>query len=67
MSLNGVLEEGFIRKYRELLDAEDGAFDELEHAVEDGDRQHYELDLTVWRETVAKRIAFLERQGLALT
>lgn len=67
MSPNGVLDEGFIRRYRELLDAEDGAFDELEHAVEDGDRQHYELDLAVWRETVAKRVAFLERHDLVLT
>ena len=33
-----VLDEGFFRRYRELLDAEDVAFDELEHAYEEGDR-----------------------------
>jgi hypothetical protein len=33
-----VIDEGFFRRYRELLDAEDAAFDELEHAYEDGDR-----------------------------
>ena len=42
--MNGVVDDGFLRRYRELLDAEDAAFDELEHAVEEGDREHYELD-----------------------
>ena len=46
---NGVVDEGFLRRYRELLDAEDAAFDELEHAVEDGDRAHYEIDLDAWK------------------
>lgn len=62
---NGVVDDGFLRRYRELLDAEDAAFDELEHAVEEGDREHYELDFAAWRETVAKRLAFLDRHGLA--
>ena len=35
---NGVVDEGFLQRYRQLLDAEDTAFDELEHAYEDGDR-----------------------------
>ena len=38
MSEAGHLDEGFFRRYRELLDAEDAAFDELEHAYEEGDR-----------------------------
>ncbi len=38
---NGVVDEGFMRRYRQLLDAEDTAFDELEHAYEDGDRAHF--------------------------
>ncbi len=59
-----VLDDGFLRRYRELLDAEDAAFDELEHAVEEGDREHYELDLGSWRETVARRLAFLDRHDL---
>jgi hypothetical protein len=63
--MNGVIDDGFLRRYRELLDAEDAAFDELEHAVEEGDRAHYELDLESWKSTVAKRSAFLERHGYA--
>jgi len=62
---NGVVDDGFLRRYRELLDAEDAAFDELEHAVEDGDREHYELDFSTWKQTVVRRLAFLERQGLS--
>jgi hypothetical protein len=65
LDANGVIDDGFLRRYRELLDAEDAAFDELEHAVEEGDRAHYELDLESWKSTVAKRMAFLDRQGLA--
>ena len=37
-----VVDEGFLRRYRELLDQEAAAFDELEHSYEDGDRAHYE-------------------------
>jgi hypothetical protein len=62
--LNGVVDDGFLRRYRELLDAEDAAFDELEHAVEEGDREHYELDLATWKETVARRLSFLDRHDL---
>ena len=62
--VNGVIDDGFLNRYRELLDAESTAFDELEHAVEDGDREHYELDFASWKETVARRSAFLERYDL---
>ena len=62
---NGVIDDAFMRKYRELLDAEDTAFDELEHAYEEGDRSHFELDLGVWKTSVERRLAFLERHGLA--
>ena len=62
--MNGVIDDGFLNRYRELLDAESAAFDELEHAVEEGDREHYELDFATWKETVARRIAFLERHDL---
>ena len=44
-----MIDEGFFRRYRELLDAEDAAFDELEHAYEDGDRAHWDEDLDAWR------------------
>ncbi|HEX9467164.1 MAG TPA: hypothetical protein VGA11_02025 [Acidimicrobiia bacterium] len=58
------IDEGFFRRYRELLDAEDTAFDELEHAYEDGDRMHYDRDLAAWRVVVERRVTFLERHGL---
>jgi hypothetical protein len=60
---NGGVDDHFFRRYRELLDAEDSAFDELEHAYEDGDREHFEHDLAQWRTAFAKRATFLERHG----
>jgi hypothetical protein len=62
---DGHIDEGFLRRYRELLDAEDAAFDELEHAYEDGDRATFEQDLGTWRSTLDRRRAFLERHGFA--
>ena len=59
------IDEAFFRRYRELLDAEDTAFDELEHAYEDGNRQHFEQELSQWRIVVERRHGFLERQGFA--
>jgi hypothetical protein len=64
--VNGVFDESFLHKYRLLLDAEDIAFDELEHAYEDGDRSHFESDLSEWKSIVGRRLAFLERHGLAI-
>ena len=64
MSEAGHLDEGFFRRYRELLDAEDAAFDELEHAYEEGDRALFEQDLSNWRSTVERRRLFLERHHL---
>jgi len=65
MSEAGHLDEGFFRRYRELLDAEDAAFDELEHAYEEGDRALFEQDLSHWRTTLERRHAFLERHSIA--
>jgi hypothetical protein len=62
---NGVVDEGFLRRYRQLLDAEDAAFDELEHAYEDGDRAHYDHDFAQWQAIVERRLGFLERHGLS--
>ncbi|MET0628942.1 MAG: hypothetical protein ABW033_10845 [Acidimicrobiia bacterium] len=56
-----LIDEGFFRRYRALLDAEDTAFDELEHAYEAGARADFEADLTMWRLSVERRSAFLER------
>ena len=61
MSEAGHLDEGFFRRYRALLDAEDAAFDELEHAYEEGDRGRFEQDLANWRSVVDRRVLFLER------
>jgi hypothetical protein len=56
--------EAFFRRYRELLDAEDATFDELEHAYEDGDRAHWSDDYTAWKAAVERRVAFLVREGI---
>ena len=64
MTVPGVLDDQALRRYRELLDAEDAAFDELEHAYEEGDRAHFEDDLSAWRDTLARKLAFLRRMGI---
>ena len=59
------VDDHFFRRYRALLDAEDCAFDELEHAYEDGDRGAFESDLTAWRTAVTRREVFLEVNGFS--
>ena len=59
-----LIDEGFFRRYRDLLDAENAAFDELEHAYEEGNRAKYEADFSEWRVLVERRSAFLERRGI---
>jgi hypothetical protein len=59
------VDDHFFRRYRELLDAEDNAFDELEHAYEDGDRATFEIDLVAWRSAILRRESFLETHGLS--
>jgi hypothetical protein len=59
-----VIDEGFFRRYRQLLDDEGSAFDELEHAYEDGDRANFEKDLEQWRKVVDQRRAFLDRHDI---
>jgi hypothetical protein len=58
------ISDHFLLKYRELLDAEDEAFDELEHAYEDGDRAHFDADLSAWRAAVERKLSYLHRLGL---
>ena len=60
------IDDHFLLKYRQLLDAEDAAFDELEHACEEGNRSEFDEDLTVWQSTLAKRITFLKQAGMEL-
>ena len=61
------VDDHFFRRYRQLLDAEDAAFDELEHAYEDGDRATFESDLVAWRSAIVRRESFLETHGLSAT
>jgi len=58
------VDDHFFRRYRALLDAEDCAFDELEHAYEDGDRAAFESDLAAWRAAACRRETFLEVNGV---
>jgi hypothetical protein len=64
VSLSEVVDEHFLSRYRALLDAEDKAFDELEHAFEDGDRFSYEADLAEWRSAVQSKLDYLHRLGV---
>jgi hypothetical protein len=66
VALEEVVNEGFLSRYRALLDAEDSAFDELEHAYEDGDREHFLADLATWSTAIQRRWAFLARAGVPL-
>lgn len=61
----GAVDDHFFRRYRSLLDAEDSAFDELEHAYEDGDRASFESDLAVWHGAIERRTSFLATLGLS--
>ena len=62
---DGNVDDHFFRRYRQLLDAEDLAFDELEHAYEDGDRASFEIDLVAWHVAIERRATFLEHHGLS--
>jgi hypothetical protein len=63
----GAVDDHFFSRYRSLLDAEDAAFDELEHAYEDGDRASFECDLAVWHSAIERRTSFLASHGLSFS
>ncbi len=65
-AMTGVLDDQALLRYRQLLDAEDAAFDDLEHASEDGDRSHYEEDMSAWLNALERKLAFLSHLGLEL-
>ena len=65
MAVGSSVDDHFFLRYRALLDAEDAAFDELEHAYEDGDRASFELDLEAWHSAIKRRTTFLESHGFA--
>ena len=64
MTLAEVIDDHFLRRYRELLDAEDAAFDELQHAYEEGDRAHFDADLATWKSAIERKLAYLHRLGI---
>jgi hypothetical protein len=64
VTLAEVIDEHFLARYRALLDAEDTAFDELEHAYEEGDRAHWEADLAAWKQAHQRRLDYLARHNL---
>jgi hypothetical protein len=64
VALDEVVNEHFLARYRALLDEEDAAFDELEHAFEDGDRELFTADLTAWHEAISRRLHYLQRHGV---
>ena len=66
MTLAEVIDDHFLAKYRALLDAEDVAFDELQHAFEEGDRAHFETDLKLWEDAIQRKLAYLQRLGVDL-
>jgi hypothetical protein len=66
VALAEVIDEHVLRRYRELLDAEDAAFDELEHAYEDGDRDQFDADVAAWRDAIERRLAYLRRLGIEI-
>lgn len=64
MSVPGILDDHQMFRYRELLDAEETAFDELEHAYEDGDRERYATALAGWRLSWEAKSEFLLRNDV---
>ncbi len=64
MTLTEVIDDHVLARYRALADAESAAFDELEHAYEDGDRSHFELDLGAWLKAIGDKTSFLRQLGV---
>jgi hypothetical protein len=58
------IDDHFLLKYRALLDAEDLAFDELEHACEEGDRTQFDKDMIDWQNALEHKLVFLANAGL---
>jgi len=64
VALDGVIDEHFLMRYRTLRDEEAAAFEGLEHAFEDGDRDRFVVDLEAWTDAIGRKIAYLRRKGL---
>ncbi|GAC1588457.1 MAG: hypothetical protein NVS3B21_04220 [Acidimicrobiales bacterium] len=67
MTLAEVIDEHFLARYRALLDAEDAAFDELEHAYEEGDRANWDADISAWRAAIEARMTYLASHEIDLS
>ncbi|MGH9061688.1 MAG: hypothetical protein ACRDZY_19575 [Acidimicrobiales bacterium] len=66
VTLTGI-DDHVLARYRALLDAEDAAFDELEHAYEDGYRGHFEADLDTWRCAIEAKLSYLRHMGISIS
>ena len=66
VTVAGVLDDQALIRYRELLDEENAAFDELEHAYEEGDRIHFDDELRAWHDALARKLSFLHRIGMEI-
>jgi hypothetical protein len=64
VALAEVIDDHFLTRYRALLDAEDEAFDELAHAFEEGDRAHFQEDLSAWKTAIQRKLDYLYRLGV---
>lgn len=60
------IDDHFLLRYRQLLDAEDAAFDEVEHACEEGNRSHFDAEMVVWHTALAKKMSFLTSAGIEI-
>jgi hypothetical protein len=60
------IDDHFLSQYRALLDAEDVAFDELEHACEEGNRAQFDKDMVDWQSALERKIDFLQHAGLEM-
>jgi hypothetical protein len=58
------IDDHFLSKYRALLDAEDVAFDDLEHACEEGDRAQFDKDMVDWQNALEHKLNFLQSAGI---
>jgi hypothetical protein len=61
------IDDHFLSRYRALLDAEDVAFDELEHACEEGNRIQFDKDMVDWQKALESKLLFLQSAGIELT
>ena len=59
-----LIDDHFLSKYRALLDAEDVAFDELEHACEEGNRIQFDKDMVDWQNALEHKLVFLANAGI---